>query len=267
MDSADITSDREHRALVAATSLIGEADRIAFLTGAGISTSAGIPDFRGPQGVWTLDPAAEAASTLSRYLGESEVRRAAWQLRQAEGLWGAEPTPAHRAIAAAEKAGRVTGIITQNTDGLHQVAGNSDGLVHEVHGNARITRCERCGAEQETWDVITRVRAGDLDPHCRETIEDHDCGGILRATTILFEEPLRPEVMDAAATAVEDADVLVTVGTLLSVFPVAGLVPFAIANGKPVVILNRDETQYDDFVQAAVHRDVQEVVPALLGLG
>lgn len=241
-----------------ARELVSGANRIAFLTGAGISTGAGIPDFRGPDGVWTKNPAAELASTLSWYLRDEQVRRAAWQMRQAEGIWEAEPTAAHRAIAALEPVGRCAGVITQNTDGLHQLAGSSEVLVHELHGTARRTRCEDCGVEQPTWDVVLRVRQGDLDPRCEL------CGGILRATTILFEEGLVTEVLDAAVGCVEDCDVLLTVGTLLSVHPAAGLVPLAIANGHPVVIVNRDETPYDDYAHAVLREDIQQVLPELL---
>lgn len=256
------TTDRHARR---AADLVAGARRLAFLTGAGLSTAAGIPDFRGPQGVWTLDPAAEAASTLSRYLDEDDVRRAAWRLRAAEGLWQAEPTPAHRAIAALEDDDRCAGVITQNTDGLHQLAGSSERLVHELHGSARRTRCERCGAEQPTEDVVQRVREGDADPRCDELVDGRPCGGMLRATTILFEEALVPEVVQAAADAVEGADLLVAAGTLLTVHPAAGFVPFALANGVPVVIVNRDETPYDDLAQAVLRDDVQDVLPALLG--
>lgn len=253
------------RALTRALGLVDDARAVAFLTGAGISTGAGIPDFRGPSGVWTLDPAAEAASTLSRYLAEDEVRAAAWRLRAAEGIWAAKPTPAHHAIAALEREGRCAGVVTQNTDGLHQLAGSDERLVHEVHGSARVTRCERCGAEQPTWDVIVRVQRGEVDPRCQRADAGLTCGGILRATTILFEEALVPEVLDAAASAVAGADLLVTVGTLLTVHPAAGFVPFALANGVPVVVVNRDETPYDDLVQAVLRDDIQQVLPALLG--
>ena len=258
MDTRPSRADR-------AAHLIRDAKNIAFLTGAGISTGAGIPDFRGPQGVWTRNPAAELASTLPYYLADAEVRRAAWQMRSEEGIWDARPTPCHLAIAELEKQGRCAGIITQNTDGLHQLAGSSEEMVHEIHGTARWTRCERCRHEQPTWDVILRVREGDLDPHCRRTVEGAECGGILRAATILFEEGLVPEVIDACVQVVERCDLLVTAGTLLSVFPAASLVPLAIANGKPVVIANRDETAYDDHAQGLLRGDLQqELAPMLL---
>lgn len=256
--------------LAKARQVLAGASSVAFLTGAGISTAAGIPDFRGRDGVWTRNPAAEAASTLSRYLEDVSVREFAWQLRSAEGLWQAGPTPAHLAIARLEQQGRLAGVVTQNTDGLHQLAGNDQRLVHEVHGNARRTRCERCGHEQPTWDVVVRVREGESDPRCQRpagtgTSGASTCGGILRATTILFEEMLVRTVLDAAVQAVEQAEVLVTVGTLLSVQPVAGLVPLAIAHGHRVIIANWDETPYDDLANAVLRGDVQDTLPALLG--
>ena len=152
---------------------------ITFLTGAGISTGAGIPDFRGPQGVWTRDPEAEKTSTLSWYLRDPEIRKRAWQLRAASAVWDVEPTPAHRAIAELEGSGQISGIITQNIDGLHQAAGSSPALVHEVHGNVRRWRCEYCRATGPMAEMIDRVRAGEEDPPCPM------CGGIIRATPLL----------------------------------------------------------------------------------
>jgi NAD-dependent deacetylase len=231
---------------------------VVLLTGAGISTAAGIPDFRGPQGVWTRDPEAERTSTLSWYLGDASVRRRAWQMRLESRVWEREPTPAHRAIAAFAAAGNPTTIITQNIDGLHQAAGSPDADVLEVHGTARSWRCEDCRASGPMAEAAQRVRAGDPDPH------GPTCGGIIRAQTILFEEALDADVLDAAFAAAEACEVLVAVGTGLSVHPVAGLVPVAAQNGARTVIVNAQSTPFDSLADVVVRGDLQEELPAVL---
>ncbi|MGJ3508506.1 SIR2 family NAD-dependent protein deacylase [Enemella sp. A6] len=240
--------------------LLAEAERITVLSGAGISTESGIQDFRGPQGLWTQNPKAELISHLDSYLGDPEVRRAAWQYRAASPVWQARPNPAHEALVELEKQGRLQAIITQNTDGLHQVAGNADDKVLEVHGSVREWQCDSCPATGPMIDQIERVRAGDPDPDCPR------CGGITRATTILFGEMLVPEVLDAAFAAATDCDVLLTVGTSLTVQPVAGLVPTALSEGARAVIVNAEETPFDDWVHAVVRGRLGEVLPRLLGV-
>lgn len=234
-----------------------DAQRILVLSGAGLSTGAGIPDFRGPQGLWTKDPLAERISTLSWYLGDTEVRKKAWQYRAESPIWDAAPTRAHLAIVDLERQGRLLGIVTQNTDGLHQLAGSSPGLVHEVHGSARTWRCEDCRATGPMTEMVERVRAGEADPRCA-------CGGIVRATTILFEEALDPDVLDAAVACAEGCDAIVAVGTGLGVHPVAGLFPYAIAHGAFGVIVNGEETAYDHLAHRIVRGDIQEALPLLL---
>ncbi|WP_203567546.1 SIR2 family NAD-dependent protein deacylase [Aestuariimicrobium ganziense] len=250
--------------LADARDLVQAAQRVFVLTGAGISTAAGIPDFRGPQGLWTLDPKAELISDIDHYLYDDEVRAAAWQRRAAQAVWQAQPTAAHRALADFEQSqlerGRhLLAIATQNTDGLHQAAGSSDELVHEVHGNARLTRCEDCGHLQPTADVVARVQAGEPDPRCQEP----GCGGVLRATVILFGEMLVREVLDACVEAAVSCDLVVAIGSTLSVQPVAGLVPYAIAHGAKAVIVNAEATEYDQLAHARVWGDIEQVVPEL----
>ncbi|GAA4285203.1 NAD-dependent protein deacetylase [Brevibacterium daeguense] len=234
------------------------ASRIAFLTGAGISTAAGIPDFRGPRGVWTRDPEAEKTSTLSWYLRDPDVRRRAWRTRAESAIWERSPTPAHYAIASVEKAGRLQGIITQNIDGLHQEAGSDPSLVHEVHGNAREWRCEDCGETGAMAAMIARVRAGEPDPRCPE------CEGITRATTILFEEMLDPDVLDAATAAAERCDLIVAVGTSLFVQPVASLFPMALDAGAIGVIVNAQPTPFDDMAEVVLSGDIQDELPRFI---
>lgn len=243
---------------------------ICVLTGAGISTAAGIPDFRGPQGLWTIDPDAELVSTLSYYLTDDDVRRSAWQRRAHQFAQVHEPTAAHRALVAWERQGRLAGVVTQNTDGLHLDAGHSPELVHEIHGSARTCRCETCGHEQPMDEVLARVAAGEEDPRCRQPVRFGPdrvgvCDGILRATVILFGENLVPEVLQASLDAVERCDLLLAVGSTLSVNPAAALVPFAIGHGARVVIVNDSPTEHDDLAHDVLRGDIQTLLPQLVG--
>lgn len=239
---------------------LAEAKRIVILSGAGISTSAGIPDFRGPEGLWTRDPYAELVSTLSWYLRDEDVRKAAWRRRADPAVWAAEPTRAHRAVAEVERQGRLLAVITQNTDGLHQLAGSSEAKVHEVHGSMRTWRCEKCGATGPMEEMVDRVRAGEQDPRCPE------CGGITRATVILFEEVLDVDVLEASMAAAEQCDAIVAVGTSLGVYPVAGLFPLAMEHGAFGVIVNGSETPFDREADQVVRGQIDDVLPELLGV-
>lgn len=241
-------------------SSLAEARRILVLSGAGISTSAGIPDFRGPQGLWTTDPYAERVSTLSWYLGDDDVRKAAWQRRANPAAWSAQPTPGHRAVAELERHGRLRAIVTQNTDGLHQLAGSSPELVHEIHGSMRRWRCEGCPATGPMEDMLARVDAGDPDPRCPT------CGGITRAAVILFEELLDADVLNASIDAAQDCDAIVAVGTSLGVYPVAALFPEAVQNGAYAVIVNASPTPYDRIADKVARGDIDEVLPKILGI-
>lgn len=245
---------------MASISSLADAERIVILSGAGLSTAAGIPDFRGPEGLWTRDPYAELVSTLSWYLRDDDVRKAAWRRRADPAMWAAEPTRAHRAIVELERQGRLRGIVTQNTDGLHQVAGSSPELVHEVHGSARTWRCEMCGRTGPMTEMVERVQAGEEDPRCP------DCGGITRATVILFEEVLEPDVIEASLAAVEGCDAIVAVGTTLGVYPVAGLFPLALQQGAYGVIVNASETAFDDDADEVIRGQLDDVLPGLLGV-
>lgn len=245
---------------MASISTLADAERIVILSGAGLSTAAGIPDFRGPEGLWTRDPYAELVSTLSWYLRDDDVRKAAWRRRADPAMWAAEPTRAHRAIVELERQGRLRGIVTQNTDGLHQVAGSSPELVHEVHGSARTWRCEMCGRTGPMTEMVERVQAGEEDPRCP------DCGGITRATVILFEEVLEPDVIEASLAAVEGCDAIVAVGTTLGVYPVAGLFPLALQQGAYGVIVNASETAFDDDADEVIRGRLDDVLPGLLGV-
>jgi NAD-dependent deacetylase len=239
---------------------IAEAGRVVVLTGAGISTDSGIPDFRGPNGVWTRNPAAEKASDISYYLGDPEVRRAAWQTRLEHPAWTARPNAGHMAIVDLERRGRLAAIVTQNIDGLHQRAGNDPDRVIEVHGTVWFTRCWECGDRRAMAETLERVRAGDPDPTCLV------CGGILKSDTISFGQALVPEVIDRAMRVCAEAEVLVAVGSTLSVHPVAGCVPLARAAGARVVIVNGGATAMDGEADAVLRGAISEVLPVVLGI-
>ncbi|MGB3955324.1 MAG: Sir2 family NAD-dependent protein deacetylase [Brooklawnia sp.] len=244
-----------------AAELVAQSSRILALTGAGLSTASGIPDFRGPRGRWTLDPDAEKISTLSYYLTDEAVRRKAWRARADAAVWAARPNPGHLALVDLERQGRLAGIVTQNTDGLHLLAGSSPELVHQVHGNARTWRCESCGLTGPMTEMVARVHAGDDDPRCPT------CGGITRATVILFEEALDADVLDAATSLAEQADLVLAVGTSLTVHPVAGLVPYARRNSARVVIVNAQRTPYDGLADAVLRDPIEQVLPRLVPRG
>jgi NAD-dependent deacetylase len=240
--------------------MLEAAERITVITGAGISTGSGIPDFRGKDGLWTRNPAAEKASTLSVYLTDEEVRRASWQARVHNLVRTQfEPNISHRALVSLERAGRLRAVVTQNVDGLHEAAGHTDGMVIAVHGTWAYSRCWTCRDRLPMRETLDRVIAGDPDPKCLV------CGGILKSDTILFEEPLVPDVIDAAMGAAETCDVLVAIGTKLSVTPAANVVPRARAAGATVIIVNNEPTDRDRYAQAHVRGDIGQLLPQLIG--
>jgi NAD-dependent deacetylase len=245
-------------ALARARTLVGGARRITALTGAGISTDSGIPDFRGPQGVWTRDPAAERTSTLADYLGDAQIRRRAWQTRLTSPVWTARPNAGHLALVDLERQGRLGAVVTQNIDELHQRAGHDPALVIELHGSLWRVRCWSCGQEGPMASVLEQVRAGDPDPRCRR------CGGILKSTTISFGQSLDPSVVARAEAATTGADLLLAVGSTLTVHPAAGLVPLAHRRGVPIVIVNAQPTPYDQLAAAVVPESISEVLPGLV---
>ena len=237
---------------------VSEAARIVVFTGAGISTDSGIPDFRGPNGLWTKNPAAEKASNISHYLNEPEVRQAAWQNRLTTPAWTAEPNRGHEAIVELERRGQLHGLITQNIDGLHQKAGNDPDRVIEVHGTVWFTRCWDCDDRRPMEQALERVRAGDPDPSCLE------CAGILKSDTISFGQALVPEVIDRALRVSDECDLLLAVGSTLSVFPAANCVPRAKAGGARVVIVNGDETAMDRYADDLLVGSIGDILPALV---
>jgi NAD-dependent deacetylase len=237
---------------------IEAARRIVALTGAGISTESGIPDFRGPQGVWTKNPAAEKLSTLDHYLSDPEVRKAAWQSRLTHPAWTARPNAGHRALVALERRGKLHALVTQNIDGLHTRAGHSAERVVEVHGTVHEVTCWGCGWRGPMQLALDRVRAGEADPSCEA------CGGILKSATISFGQALEPSVIERALRVASEADLLLAIGTSLQVYPVAGAVPLAHEAGARVVIVNAQPTPYDDIADAVLCEPIGSVLPRLV---
>jgi NAD-dependent deacetylase len=259
-DDATVHGDVER-----AKALVGRARRIVVLTGAGISTDSGIPDFRGPQGVWTKNPAAEKAAHIDVYVSDPELRRRAWQNRLTSPYWEAEPNEGHAAIVTLERAGQLDTLVTQNIDGLHQKAGTDPGLIIEIHGNTSEIVCLRCHHRQPAGPVHDRVRAGEEDPACRQPIADGAlCGGILKSATISFGQSLVAEDLMRAEAAARRCDLILAVGSTLAVYPAAGLVPIAANAGATVIIVNGGPTEMDALADVAVQGPIGTILPKLV---
>ena len=233
---------------------LGEARRVVALTGAGISTESGIPDFRGPHGVWTKNPAAEKLSNIHAYMSDAEVRKAAWKARIDHPGWRAEPNVGHRALADLERRGRLHALVTQNIDGLHQRAGNTAEKVIEVHGTMRDVMCMSCGWRGPMQDTLDRVRAGEDDPPCLR------CGGILKSATISFGQPMPVEAMRRAEAASRECDLFIVLGSSLLVYPAAALPIVAKSNGAALAIVNREPTDMDGRADVVVHAEIGAVL-------
>src|SRR3954468_6059087 len=241
--------------------LVDGARRIVVLTGAGISTESGIPDFRGPQGLWTKNPQAEKLSNIHYYMSDAEVRRQSWQARLAHPAWTAQPNNGHRALATLERRGKLHALITQNIDELHQMAGNAPEKIIEVHGTVRKVVCMSCAMTAPMQETLDRVRAGEPDPPCR------DCGGILKSATISFGQALVPEVIERAMRTAAEADLFLSVGTSLQVYPIASAVEVAQAAGAKIGILNAERTPFDDIADAVFGEPIGTVLPQILQPG
>lgn len=235
-------------------------DNAVVLSGAGISTDSGIPDFRGPNGVWTKNPAAEKASNIEYWMSDPEVRAAGWQRRAETPMFTAEPNAAHKAVAELQRVGSVSWIVTQNVDGLHQAAGSPEETVLELHGTSKRTRCMNCRDERPMNETLDRVRAGEADPPCLV------CGGILKSATISFGQSLDEDVLDKAARVCAATPLVIVIGSTLGVYPAAGLVPLAVREGATLVIVNNQETPFDDIADVVLREPIGEVVPAFVSV-
>jgi NAD-dependent deacetylase len=239
--------------------LLADAGSVVVLTGAGISTDSGIPDFRGPNGVWTKNPEAEKLATLSAYLADPELRRRAWRNRLESPTWSARPNVSHVALARLAASGKLHTLVTQNIDGLHQAAGTDPDLIVEIHGTMHQVMCMACDRRSPMAETLDRVRAGEDDPACL------GCGGILKSATISFGQNLVVDDLERATRAASECDLLLAIGSSLGVFPAAGLVPTARAHGAALVIVNAEQTDFDPIADAVVRTPIGEAIPALVG--
>jgi NAD-dependent deacetylase len=230
---------------------------VVVLTGAGISTDSGIPDFRGPQGLWTTNPGAEKLSTYRAYVSDPAVRRRSWQARREHPAWRAEPNRAHVALADLARSGLVTSVITQNIDGLHQKAGTPADRVIELHGTMFSVVCVSCGDRSPMAGALARVEAGEEDPPCAR------CGGILKSATVMFGQPLDPDVFARAGQAAATCEVFLAVGSTLTVEPAASLCGLAVQAGAALIIVNRDPTPYDPMAAAVIRDPIGDAVPRI----
>jgi NAD-dependent deacetylase len=244
-------------AVAAGLALVEQSERIVVLTGAGISTDSRIPDYRGPQGVWTRNPEAEKQATLHHYLSDPEIRRRSWRNRLDSPIWAAEPNRGHLALKRLEMRRKLLLLITQNVDGLHHEAGSDPDRIVEVHGNARQVVCMSCAYSAPMQQALDRVRLGEEDPDCPE------CSGILKSATISFGQNLVADDLRRAQAAAESSDLVLAVGSTLSVFPVANVVPVAKSTGSAVVIVNRSPTEMDALAEVVVRGSISEVLTDL----
>ncbi|WP_067698670.1 SIR2 family NAD-dependent protein deacylase [Nocardia jejuensis] len=229
---------------------------IGVLTGAGISTDSGIPDFRGPRGVWTSDPIAELLSTYQNYVSDPELRVRSWVARRDNPAWRATPNSAHQALVRLASAGREVAIITQNIDRLHQRAGSES--VVEIHGNMFEVVCIDCGYTASMADTLERVAAGDPDPACP------DCDGILKAAVVMFGQHLDPVAIRSAVQIAETSELFLAVGTSLQVEPAASMCAVAVDSGAQLVIVNAEPTPYDVYAAEIVREPIGAALPRLV---
>ena len=243
--------------LASLAAALREARDVTVLTGAGISTDSGIPDFRGPQGLWTKNPEAERLSSLHHYMNDPELRVKAWRARLEHPALSASPNAAHLALVEMERKGKLHTLITQNIDGLHQSAGTSPEKIIEIHGTLREVVCMACGDRAPMERALERVRAGESDPECRT------CGGILKSATISFGQNLVAEDLDRAQRAAMKGDLFIAAGTSLTVYPVAYLPNIAHSRGARVAIFNAQPTPYDDIAEWVIRDPLSEALPAV----
>ncbi|MGH7025541.1 MAG: SIR2 family NAD-dependent protein deacylase [Caulobacteraceae bacterium] len=235
--------------------MIEEAARLVVFTGAGMSTESGVPDFRGPGGVWSrMKPIY-----FQEFVASEERRREAWTraFTGAAGWVGAKPNSGHYAIARLVASGKARMVITQNVDNLHQDSGVPEARIVELHGNASYARCLECGQRHELADLKAPfIERGEV-PACRQ------CGGIVKTATISFGQPMPQEAMARAEAACLDCDLLLVLGSSLVVFPAAGLPMLAKSQGARLAIVNREATDQDPFADLVLHEEIGAVMGAV----
>lgn len=256
-----VASSDKPEAVQCAADILAGARCILVLTGAGISTDSGIPDFRGPQGIWTKNPLAERASNIQHWVSDPSVRAARWEWMlnvRESGRPRPQPNAGHRAVAQLLRLGADNLLVTQNVDGLHQAAGAPPERIVEIHGCTTHTRCLECGERLPMAATLDRVAAGETDPHCLA------CGGLLKAATISFGQQLIEEDVQCAFDVASKCDVLLAVGSTLSVYPIAGVVPQAAELGSKVIIVNAEPTEMDEYADVILRSSISEVLPQIV---
>ena len=238
---------------------VAASEKIAVLTGAGISTESGIPDFRGPNGVWTRKPESMKLVNIEDYVRDPQVRVQAWQERMRHPAWTAEAERRAPRARGARRRGTLLALMTQNIDGLHQAAGSE--RVLELHGTIHQAKCLSCDRRTPMQEQLDRVRAGEPDPACTE------CGGIQKSATVAFGEHLDPLVLETAFVASSACDLFLAIGTTLSVQPAALLAAEAHRRGARLVIVNQGETPLDDRADAVLRDPIGEVLPSIVRQG
>jgi NAD-dependent deacetylase len=228
--------------------------RILVFTGAGVSTASGIPDFRGPSGVWTR----RRPVLYGEFLASEAARIEYWdfKLESWEIYHHARPNPVHHAIVALERAGKIVSVVTQNVDGLHRLAGTSPSLLIELHGTDLLVKCVWCEATTDPAPHFEAFKATRCPPRCA-------CGGLLKPATISFGQPLRTTDLESAATAATRTDLVLALGSTLSVYPAASIPLVAAERGTPYIIVNQGATEHDDHpaVTLRLQGDVTAIVP------
>lgn len=238
--------------------LLDEAARIVVFTGAGISTESGIPDFRSPQGIWSQAKPIE----FRDYVASEAMRREAWRRKIAidRDIDAAAPNRGHRAVASLVARGRASCVITQNIDGLHQRSGVPDALIVELHGNGTYASCLDCGLRHELAPIKAAFVSEGLLPYCNA------CGGLVKAATISFGQPMPERAMTRAREAALACDLFLVLGSSLVVFPAAGFPLLAKRHGARLVILNREPTEQDAVADLALHVDIGPTLGAAVGV-
>jgi NAD-dependent deacetylase len=243
-----------------AADVLKPAEQILVFSGAGLSTESGIPDFRGPDGLWTkVDP---EDFNISRYVENRDLRVQGWRMHLDGELWGARsqvrPNLGHMAIVRLHEKGRLAGVVTQNVDGLHYKSGLEDDMVAEVHGNVRYSHCMSCGESWSTETVLEWVEAGADDPACPE------CAGMVKTNTVMFGEMLPEREVRQASIFLAMSDAVLVVGSTVSVWPAAEIVMKAGIQSKPIVVINKGETEADHLAAVKIEAGIGEVLPDLV---
>ena len=237
--------------------LLKASRRVVVFTGAGISTESGIPDFRSPGGFWSNNQPIY----FKDFLAWEDMRREAWRRKLSfeEAFKQAQPNRGHRAIAHLVSEGKVTSVITQNIDGLHQLSGVPDEKVIELHGNSTYAVCLQCARRYELAPILVKFSVDEQPPEC-------ECGGFIKTATVSFGQPMPIEAMQAAKRLTEACDLFLAIGSSLVVYPAAGFPALAKQSGARLVIVNRDPTDLDYLADLVLNTEIGETLGSVTGV-